>query len=77
MMAKGSLEIKCMVRNGETRPKIIDMLGGGVLVLPWYLASDTIPHHLSVNLSAKKRKARLGPELTKATLGEIDRILLT
>ena len=38
--------------------------------------SETITHHLSVNLSSKE-KIRLGPELTAATLGEIDRILLT
>ena len=47
IMAKGSFEIKCMIRSGDTRSEVIQMLGGGVLWLPWDLTSDTISFHMS------------------------------
>ena len=77
IMSIGSLEIKCMVRNGEDRPKVIEMLGGGVLGLHWDPSSDTISFNLSVNLTNKKQKIRQGPKLTGLTMNEIDEIQLT
>ena len=73
----GGFKMKVMVRDGEKRPEVTELLGGGVLGLPWKPHQDTIVMHLGVNLSAKKKGARVGPELTPQTVEEIDSAILT
>ena len=69
---KGSFKIKVMVRDKELRPEAIKLLGGGVLGLPWDPEHDLIPFHMGINLSQKKGKIRLGPELSLEMIWEID-----
>ena len=66
-----------MVRDKESCHKVIKLLGGGVLGLPWDSEHDLIPFHIRINLSQKKGKIRLGPELSLETIGEIDDIQMT
>ena len=73
----GGFKLKVMVRDGETRQEIIDKLGGGVLGLPWRPAEDSIQFHLGVNLSAKKAKVRVGPELNLNTIHQLDQTVMT
>ena len=41
IFALGGFSIKVMVRNGETRPHIIDKLGGGILGFAWDPTTDS------------------------------------
>ena len=66
-----------MVRNGETRPHIIDKLGGGVLGLAWDPTTDSIKMHLAVNVSLKETNVRLGPEVNLETLGQLSNMPLS
>ena len=61
-----------MVRDKESRHEVVKLLGGGVLGLPWDPEHDLIPFHMGINLSQKKGKIRLGPELSLERIGEID-----
>ena len=71
IMALGGFQVKMMVRSGEQRAEVVELLGGGVLGLPWDTAKDAISLHLGVNLSPKIRKMRTGLELKPH---ELDRI---
>ena len=73
----GGFKMKVMVRDGEQRPEVTELLGGGVLGLPWKPDQDTIEMHFGVNLSAKVRGDRVGPELTPDTVDQIDCATLT
>ena len=74
----GGFKVKVMVRNGETRPEVAELLGSGVLGLPWKPQQDTIVMHLGVNLSPKTRSGcRVGPELNSETVEQIDHAVLT
>ena len=70
--AKGSFRIKVMVRDKESCHKVIKLLEGGVLGLPWDPEHNLNPFHMGINLSQKKGKIRLGPELCLETIGEIN-----
>ena len=48
---KGSFKIKVMVRENESRPEVIKLLGGGVLGLLWNPEHELIPFHMGINLS--------------------------
>jgi hypothetical protein len=73
----GSFGVKVMVRDGETRPEVINLLGGGVLGLDWQPGFDVIVMHMGVNVSPKKGGVHLGPELTEASVGSLDTMVLT
>ena len=45
---KASFRIKVMVRNKESCHKVIKLLGGGVLGLPWDPEHDLIPFHMGI-----------------------------
>ena len=77
ILGLGSFGVKVMVRSGETRKEVIDLLGGSVLGLPWSPAQDVISMHLGVNLSQKKCGVRQEPELTLETIGQIDSAVMT
>ena len=77
ILALGCFSIKVMVKNGKTRPHIIDKLGGDVLGLAWDPASDSINMHLAVNVSLKKANVRLGPKINLDNLDQLSDIPLT
>ena len=77
ILTLGGFILKVMVRDGEQRPEVTELLGGGVLGLPWKPHQDTIEMHFGVNLSAKERGGRVGPELTIETVDQIDTAILT
>ena len=77
ILALGGFKVKVMVRSGETDAKMIEKLGGGVLGLPWDPERDKIVMHMGVNLSPKRAKVRLGPELTQLTMSEISQVVIT
>ena len=77
ILALGGFKVKVMVKSGETRQAVVDLLGSGVLGLPWDPAEDQIRMHLSVNITKKTGKEREGVELEVATLGELDELVLT
>ena len=77
MLGLGSFGVKVMVRSGETRKEVNDLLGGSVLGLPWVPAEDVIRMHLGVNLSQRKCGVRQGPELTLETIEQIDGTVMT
>jgi hypothetical protein len=77
ILEMGSFGVKVMVRSGETRPEVIELLGSGVLGLPWLPGPDIIVMHLSVNLTAKHASTGKGPDLTVTTIGELDDIVMT
>ena len=61
---------KVMVRSGESRPEIINKLGGGVLGIPWDPTADNLMLKMEVNLNPKKDKVHLGPALTEYNVVE-------
>ena len=73
----GGFKIKVMVRDGESDPDVISMLGGGVLGLPWEPTSDTIQFHFGLNMSQKRQGVRSGPELTDQSLHIIDETVIS
>jgi hypothetical protein len=77
ILAKGGFKIKVMVRDGERRAEVINLLGSGVLGLAWSPGADTITMHLAVNLSQKAASGSRGSELTQETIEEIESILIT
>ena len=74
---KVSFKIKVMVKNKESRSEVIKLLGEGVLGLPWNSEHNLIPFHMEINLSQKKGKTRLCPELSLKTISEIDDTKMT
>ena len=76
VLGLGGFGVKVMVRDGESRSNIIDKLGG-VLGLDWDPKSDQIKMRMKVNITQKKSKLRVGPELTKETLGELRETKMT
>ena len=66
IFALGGFSIKVMVRNGETRPHIINKLRGGVLGLAWNPTSDL-----------KKDNVRLGSMINLETLDQLTNMPLT
>ena len=77
ILGLGSFGVKVMVRSGEARQEIIDLLGGSVLGLPWEPELDRIRMHLGVNLHPRKNGVRTGPELTKEKLGLLETTAMT
>ena len=77
ILGLGSFGVKVMVKSGETRKEVCDLLGGSVLGLPWLPAEDVIRMHLGVNLSERKCGVRQGPELNLETIGQIDGAVMT
>jgi hypothetical protein len=69
--------VKMMVRKGESRPHIVEKLGGGVLGLPWDPLNDVIRFHLGVNLSKKRGKIRTEDEITALNLEQIETTTMT
>ena len=76
-MKLGGFKIKSMIRNGESRPAILDLYGGPVLGLPWDTQQDVISLSMDVNLSAKKQGVRTGDSLKPGDEGEIREAVLT
>ena len=72
ILALGSFKVKVMVRDGETRQDVLQLLGGGVLGLDWNPGSDIITMHLGVNLHTKTQGGVRGPEVSSADLFKID-----
>ena len=66
-----------MVRNGEKREEVTDLLGSGVLGLPWDPAPDIIKFHLGVNIMPKNGKLRVGPELNLESIDQLDDLKMT
>ena len=77
IMKLGGFKIKYMIRNGESRPEILDLYGGSVLGLPWDTQEDVISLTMEVNLSAKKQGVRSGGSLKPEDEGEIRDAVLT
>ena len=77
ILGLGSFGVKVMVRSGEARQEVIDLLGGSVLGLPWEPELDRICMHIGVNLNPRKSGVRTGPELTKSELGLLDATVMT
>ena len=77
ILSLGGMRAKVMVRDGETDQRVIEMLGGGVLGLPWSPGDDVIPYHVGVNISQKKNKTKLGPELSVDTVDQLDGLVIT
>ena len=61
-----------MVRDKESCHKVIKLLGGGVLGLPWDPEHDLIPFHIGINISQKKGNISegLGPMEIKAIVNK-------
>lgn len=68
IMAGGGFKLKYMLRNGETRPEVLELYSGSMLGLPWNPTSDRIVMRVEVNLSVKKQGVRIGPPVTADTL---------
>ena len=77
ILGRGSFGLKVMVRSGEQRKEVLDLLGGGMLGLPWDAGKDKIRLHMGVNISPKKGGVRMGPELTEETLDQLDKLKMT
>ena len=77
IMAAGGFKIKYMIRDGETRPALMDKHGGLVLGLKWNTAEDQIVMRTTINVSPKVKGARSGPDLTAETVHELDTAVLT
>ena len=77
ILGLGSFGLKVMVRDGESRPEVLNLLGGGMLGLPWEAGRDVIKMHIGVNISPKKRGVRVGPELTEETIWQLDDLQMT
>ena len=61
-----------MVRSEETDPSVVGKLGERILGVPRRQEEDTIPFHLSLNLSPKKLDEESSVEdINKLELGEI------
>ena len=73
----GGFRVKVMVRSGETDVDTINLLGGGVLGLPWNPTKDEIVFHVGVNLTNKRAKVRQGPELKREDVWQIDEMKIT
>ena len=72
-----SFRVKVMVHNGEKREEVTDLLGSGVLGLPWDPAPDIIRFHLGVNIMPKNGKLRVGPELNLESIDQLDDLKMT
>ena len=78
IFARGGFPVKVMIRSGESRPEIIQQLGGGgVLGVGWMPESDRLKFNLKVNLSEKKGKLRTEPDITPDTIHLIDETKMT
>ena len=61
IMELGGFQVKVLVRSGEQRADVVELLGGEVMGMPWDTANNAL--HLDVNLYPKIRKMRTGLEL--------------
>ena len=77
IMKAGGFTTKYMIRDGETRPELLEKFGGQVLGLRWNTGPDQIVMQTRINVSAKVKGARTGPDLTTETVGELDTAVLT
>ena len=65
-----------MVRSEETDPSVVGKLGERILGVPRRQEEDTIPFHLSLNLSPKKLDEESSVEdINKLELGEITKLM--
>ena len=76
ILSYGGFTVKVMLRNGETRPEVIDKFGDSVLGMRWDPTRDVIIMKMPVNFSVRDRrsKVRMGPSLTLETIAEIDSV---
>ena len=77
IMICGGFHIKYMIRDGETRPEVLEHYSGSVLGVPWDTAKDVIQMELEVNLSPKEQKQRTGEPVTVENLHLIHSVVLT
>merc|ERR1711951_15565 len=63
IMGLGGFKVKYMIRNGESRPEILELYGGSVLGLPWDTHNDMLCLSMDVNLTQKKQGVRSSENL--------------
>ena len=71
IMAYGGFGVKIMVRDGESRPDVLENFGGHVLGLQWDPEHDILFAEMPVNFSNKVNKIRQGPNLTLESIQTI------
>ena len=72
ILALGGFEVKVMVRNGEQDPAVVELLGGGVLGVPWEPGTDQLVFKLMINLNEKGGKQQIcGAYPTTETLYQL------
>ena len=76
-MKAGGFNTKYMIRDGETRPELLEKHGGQVLGLSWNTGRDQIVMQTRINVSPKVKGARTGPDLTAETVDVLDTAVLT
>ena len=74
---QGGYILKVIVVNGDPPGPMVDKLGGAALGLPWDPTTDLITIPLRVNVTQRRRGKAVGPDLTKATIHELDEAALT
>ena len=74
---QGGFKVKIMVQSGEIDPDVLKKFGGTVLGLPWDPTRDVIPFHVGVNVSPRRCKFHIGPEVTPDTLHILDATKMT
>ena len=77
IMEKGGFYIKYMVRDGESRPGILEQFSGAVLGVPWDTEKDNIKMQFTVNLSPKVQKVHQGDPVKLEQVCELDGAKLT
>ena len=71
------MEIKCIIRSGESDPDIVKKLGGSFLGHNWEPTEDLVCFDMSVNLHGKRNGVKSGPNLTLDDLANQQEIILT
>ena len=77
IMKRGNFHVKFMIKNGETRTELLELVGGKVLGIPWDPPQDMLRMQMKVNLSPRKQGIRTGPILNLDTLVMINQVELT
>merc|ERR1711867_11785 len=77
IMGLGGFKVKYMIRNGESRPEILELYAGSVLGLPWDTSNDMLRLSMDMNLTQKKQGVRSGENLKPGDEHQIKDVELT
>ena len=77
ILGEGHLRLKAVAVSGDPDEGALEKLSGTVLCLVNSTSRDTLVVRFKVNVSARRRGAPTGPDITRDTLGKLKGVALT